>query len=321
MFSLADVADGCPLDLDLDESGTPTTAYVVVDLDSPAPAAQRETARRRLREAQPIVIGRSTQPAPMLDACDVKVSTEADQVLLAERVAGKPRVAVALVHLLRISSALDVHSGLAAEAAAYSMLLSGPDFRSWLDARGPARTPEPSHVEVRRDGDRLDVVLDRPSRRNAMDASMREQLVEALLLGLADPDLSVTLSGAGPAFCAGGDLDEFGTATDLVAAYFVRLERHPGWLVHQLGSRVVARLHGACIGAGIEIPAFAQHVIAAPDTVIGLPELDLGLVPGAGGTVSVTRRIGRWRTAWLALSGEQIDAPTALAWGLVDAIE
>ena len=59
---------------------------------------------------------------------------------------------------------------------------------------------------------------------------------------------------------------------------------------------------------------------AHPDAVLGLPELSLGLIPGAGGTVSVTRRIGRWRTAYLVLSGRRIAAATALRWGLVDAI-
>jgi enoyl-CoA hydratase/carnithine racemase len=53
--------------------------------------------------------------------------------------------------------------------------------------------------------------------------------------------------------------------------------------------------------------------------VFGLPELSLGLLPGAGGTVSVTRRIGRWRTAYLVLSGLSIDADTAVTWGLADA--
>jgi enoyl-CoA hydratase/carnithine racemase len=81
---------------------------------------------------------------------------------------------------------------------------------------------------------------------------------------------------------------------------------------------VTVELHGACFGSGIELPAFAGRVIAAPDTSIALPELGLGLVPGAGGTVSLPCRIGRHRTAWLALSGRAIDASTALAWGLVD---
>jgi enoyl-CoA hydratase/carnithine racemase len=74
------------------------------------------------------------------------------------------------------------------------------------------------------------------------------------------------------------------------------------------------------MGSGIELAAFADQVVAAPDTQIALPELALGLVPGAGGTVSLPRRIGRLRTAWLAFSGRTIDAEVALAWGLVDAV-
>jgi enoyl-CoA hydratase/carnithine racemase len=75
------------------------------------------------------------------------------------------------------------------------------------------------------------------------------------------------------------------------------------------------------MGAGIELPAFADTVIAAEDTVIALPEVELGLIPGAGGTVSVTRRIGRHRTALLALSGMHLDPATAHALGLVDRLE
>ncbi|HRD62678.1 MAG TPA: enoyl-CoA hydratase/isomerase family protein, partial [Nocardioides sp.] len=77
---------------------------------------------------------------------------------------------------------------------------------------------------------------------------------------------------------------------------------------------------GACIGAGIEIPAFAETVVATPDAWFRLPELSMGLVPGAGGTVSIPRRIGRWRTAWLLLTGRDLAAATALEWGLVDVV-
>ena len=68
-------------------------------------------------------------------------------------------------------------------------------------------------------------------------------------------------------------------------------------------------------------PPSPTGVVAAADTRIALPEIGLGLVPGAGGTVSLTRRIGRLRTAWLAFSGTTIDAATALEWGLVDDLE
>ena len=79
-------------------------------------------------------------------------------------------------------------------------------------------------------------------------------------------------------------------------------------------------MHGACIGAGVELPAFAARVVAAPDAFFALPEVAMGLVPGAGGTVSLPRRIGRRRTAYLALTGARLDSRRALDWGLVDAI-
>ena len=82
--------------------------------------------------------------------------------------------------------------------------------------------------------------------------------------------------------------------------------------------KVESFVHGACVGAGLELPAFGRRVVAAEDSYFVLPEVGMGLVPGAGGTASVPRRIGRQRTAWLALSGERIDAETALDWGLVD---
>ena len=78
------------------------------------------------------------------------------------------------------------------------------------------------------------------------------------------------------------------------------------------------RIHGSTFGGGIEMAAFAGRVVAGPDTRIALPEVSLGLIPGAGGTASLTRRIGRQRTAALGLLGTVIDASTALEWGLVD---
>jgi enoyl-CoA hydratase/carnithine racemase len=103
-------------------------------------------------------------------------------------------------------------------------------------------------------------------------------------------------------------------------AHLIRLDRSVALRIDRCQDRVVAHLHGACVGAGIEIPSFAGRVVARPDAFFQLPEVAMGLVPGAGGTVGITRRIGRWRTAYLALSGVRLDASTALDWGLVDAV-
>ena len=80
-------------------------------------------------------------------------------------------------------------------------------------------------------------------------------------------------------------------------------------------------MHGLCVGAGIELPAFARTVLTTPDASLRLPEIEMGLIPGAGGTVSIPRRIGRWRAAYLALTGEPVSGSTAVAWGLADALE
>ncbi len=127
------------------------------------------------------------------------------------------------------------------------------------------------------------------------------------------------LRGNGPSFCSGGDLNEFGTSDDLPRAHLIRAARAPGVLLHNLASRASAQVHGARIGAGIELPAFCAHVTAHREAIFQLPEVAMGLIPGAGGTVSIPRRIGRQRTVLLAATGRALDAPTARDWGLVDA--
>jgi enoyl-CoA hydratase/carnithine racemase len=150
---------------------------------------------------------------------------------------------------------------------------------------------------------------------------MRDALCAALDLPLEDASIEeIILRGAGAAFCAGGDLDEFGHARDAASAHLTRTTRSAAPLIHRLRERIECHVHGACIGAGIELPAFADRVVAAPDAFFQLPEVAMGLIPGAGGTVSIVNRIGRLRTAFLALSNQRIDAPTALIWGLVDEI-
>ncbi|MHB8661992.1 MAG: enoyl-CoA hydratase/isomerase family protein [Acidimicrobiales bacterium] len=239
---------------------------------------------------------------------------------IAAAVHAHPLAAVSLVALLRTSADGDVWAGLAQESAVYAALMGGADFRAWLATQDRAIDASPA-VLVERDDDRLTVTLNRPTVHNAFNRAMRDGLVEALQLAAVDATITeVQLQGAGASFCSGGDLGEFGTVEDPPTAHAVRLTRHPGWWTHVCADRVVARLHGACIGAGIELPAFGARVEATPDAFFALPEVGMGLVPGAGGTVSVPRRIGRQRTAWWALTGARIDAATALRWGLVDRV-
>jgi len=258
---------------------------------------------------------------PVGDVGDVAVEDAAAR--LRACVERSPRAALACGQLLRQTPELPTTPALAAEAAAYSLLLGGPEFARWLAERGAPRDRHgPEHpVRVSRDGGQLTIVLDDPGRRNAFSARLREALLEAVQLAEADETITdVRLRGAGAAFCSGGDLDEFGTATDLVAAYLVRLERAPWRVIDRIAPKVTVQAHGACIGAGTEIIAFAGRIIAAPGSFFALPEVRMGLVPGAGGSVSVPRRIGRWRAAWLMLTGDRIGVDLALRWGLVDEV-
>ncbi len=252
---------------------------------------------------------------------------ELDEVVagLQDIVARRPAASLVLAQILRMSLRLPFQDALVAESLAYSMLLGGAEFQAWRAER-PARLArigsEEQRVRMTREDGALRITLARPGARNAVDAGMRDALVEALDFALIDPDVApVILSGEGPSFSAGGDLDEFGQARDLAAAHIIRTQQSAALRVHRLRPRITARLHGACIGAGIEMPAAAGRVTAASDARFRLPEVSMGLIPGAGGTVTIPRRIGRRRTCYMALSGQVIDAVTALRWGLIDAVE
>jgi hypothetical protein len=232
-----------------------------------------------------------------------------------------PLAAATLALLLRSSASLPVPAALTAESAAYSALQEGAEFRRWRSSR-PVGPPDPgtTRVAVSRSGEELRITLSRAAKRNAVDWRMRDALTAALADAVREPGLRVSLTGNGPDFCAGGDLDEFGSRPDPATAHLVRLARSPALLMHRLSARTTVYLHGACLGAGLELPAFADRVVAAEDARLGLPELRLGLIPGAGGTASITRRVGRHRAAFLALSGRPLQAEDALRWGLVDVI-
>lgn len=302
-------------------------AVTVVDLDAGEVASEPLTP---IPAGFPGVVVGLTSAAvphghPAAPRCDV-VLAPADPALeqLLASIQAAPLASGALVVLMRSAPRVTIEEGLAAESAVYSLLQAGPEFAAWRAGR-PVRSRDPEAdgepVELARDGGSLHVTLDRPHVRNALNTAMRDALVDAFRLPALDPSITeVHLHGAGPSFCAGGDLDEFGSFPDPVTAHLVRLRQSVGRAIDAVADRVTAHLHGDCVGSGIELPAFAGRVVAAVDTRISLPELSLGLIPGAGGTVSLTRRIGRHRTTRLALTGEVLNATTALDWGLVDVV-
>lgn len=265
------------------------------------------------------------QPWAVVDADDF----DARIARLAAAVRANPLAATAAAQVLRLAEKLPLADALTIESFAYSSLLGGAEFARWRGARSAAAAApaqgDPPHgdpVTIERRGDEIRIMLDDAPGRNAMTAAMRDALYEALANALDDPTRpAVVLGGAGKCFSTGGALAEFGTATDLAEAHAVRTLHSCARALDALGERATVHLHGACIGSGIEVAAAAHRRIAAPDSWFQLPELAMGLIPGAGGTATIARAIGRHRTMWMLLTGARVGAVQALDWGLVHAIE
>jgi hypothetical protein len=307
-------------------------ALVCVDLAGAEGAASAEAAAHaalRLAELPAVSVAfgaaESRTAHALAPAFDVRLGAAdaGDLAAIEQSTAKAPLACLGLVQLLRASLARTIYEGLVAESLVYSTLQSGPEFAVWIASRArkqrePSREPA---VLAAREGATLSLRLNRPEKRNAFSAAMRDALCEALRLALHDADVTrIELSGAGAAFCSGGDLDEFGTLPDPATAHAIRSTRNAALLLAQCAPRVSSRVHGACVGAGIELPAFGRRIVARDDARFLLPEVGMGLVPGAGGTVSLPRRIGRQRTAQLALARRALGARDALAWGLIDEI-
>ena len=345
MITVQDLADGAADRPLLATDGVVDAPLLIVDLDRPVSAATIDRARTRIAASDRLLVGvRRGQGSShnavfdLIDGLDATIvgsdsddrriicAADPDQCLstLSEAVKRNTHAALILGQVLRLADDLPIAHAIDIESLAYSTLLGGPGFRRWLHERGPRPMPPPARQEpvlMRRDGSRLRITLNRPERRNAYGAEVRDGLVEGLRLAAHDPSITtIVLDGAGPSFSAGGDLDEFGTTPDLATAHLIRTRAGAARSMAQLADKIEARVHGTCVGAGIEVPAFADRVIATPEAMFRLPELSMGLIPGAGGCVSIPRRIGRWRTFWLCTTGSTLDAPTALAWGLIDRI-
>jgi 3-hydroxyacyl-CoA dehydrogenase len=172
-------------------------------------------------------------------------------------------------------------------------------------------TPETA-VAVERHGDVLVATLNNPPV-NALSTAVRQGLVDAVDAAEADPTVrALLLVGQGRDFCAGADIKEFGKPRlpPTLPEVCSRLE--------SCGKLVVAAIRGVALGGGLEVALSAHYRLAAQNARMGLPEVLLGLLPGAGGTQRTPRIIGVAAALDLILSGKQVSAKQALEWGLAD---
>jgi 3-hydroxyacyl-CoA dehydrogenase len=150
---------------------------------------------------------------------------------------------------------------------------------------------------------------------NALGAGVRKGLVDCLKQGNEDPDAAaLVLIGGGRTFPAGADITEFGkppappTLSEVIAAY------------ENSAKPVVAALHGTALGGGLELALGCDWRCATKDARLGLPEVKLGILPGAGGTQRLPRLIGAQNALEVIVGGDFVAAPKALEWGLIDEI-
>jgi enoyl-CoA hydratase/carnithine racemase len=154
------------------------------------------------------------------------------------------------------------------------------------------------------------VTLNRPQALNAFSVQMRDDLYEVLSAIKADDEVRVVIiRGAGDkAFCAGADLKEFLTAPSAVKARRIRAVRDLWRLFLSMPQPLIAVLHGYVIGSGVEIALFCDIRIASADVVFGMPEVELGILPAAGGTQTLPRILGLSGAMDMLLTGRRLDA-------------
>jgi enoyl-CoA hydratase/carnithine racemase len=166
------------------------------------------------------------------------------------------------------------------------------------------------------------LTLNRPHALNAINLAMRDELWEMLTAVRDDPDVGVViLRGAGEqAFCAGADVKEFGSAPSYIAARDARRDRDLWGTMLAFPKPMIAAVHGWALGAGCEMSLYADIRVACDDARFGLPEVNLGYIPSAGGTQTLPRHIPRGIALGMIMTGEPIDAARALRIGLVHTV-
>ena len=177
--------------------------------------------------------------------------------------------------------------------------------------------PDDALILSRTDGPVAIVTLNRPKVLNALSLDLMMLLVETLERHDGDPAIRcIVLHGAGDrAFAAGADIGDMATAT-VVDMYernqFARWER-----IKRIRKPIIAAVSGFCLGGGCELAMHCDIILASETARFGQPEINIGVIPGAGGTQRLSRVVGKFRAMELILTGRQMTAQEAHAIGLV----
>lgn len=181
--------------------------------------------------------------------------------------------------------------------------------------------PEYQTITVEKRGAVAVLTINRPDKLNALNKQVHTEGVAALDELRADTDVRVVvITGSGPkSFIAGADISEFAGQTPITQRDLF-LERTFFNSIDAFPKPVIAMINGFCLGGGNELALACDIRIAAENARFAQPEINLGIMCGGGGTQRLTRLIGEGRAMELVLTGDMIDATTALKFGLVTAV-
>lgn len=179
----------------------------------------------------------------------------------------------------------------------------------------------PAPLVLESDEGRVRVLrLNRPDARNALSAALRTELIQCLQEAENDAGVgAIVLTGEGSAFAAGADLAELLARSSEEQLHFLQ-PPHIYSIVEGLAKPVVAALNGHALGAGLELATACDVRVCSDAAKLGQPEVNLGLIPGGGGTQRLARLVGSGQAARLVLTGDPVTAEEALRIGLVDLV-
>jgi len=176
-------------------------------------------------------------------------------------------------------------------------------------------------ITVEKNGAVAILTINRPDKLNALNSKVHEEGVEALDELRHDDEVRVlVVTGAGEkSFIAGADISEFADRTPVTQRNTFQ-ERTLFNVIDAFPKPVIAMVNGFCLGGGNELALACDLRVCSPNAKFSQPEINLGLMPGGGGTQRLTRLIGEGRSMEIMLTGDMIDAETAYKFGLVNHI-
>jgi enoyl-CoA hydratase len=177
-----------------------------------------------------------------------------------------------------------------------------------------------SHLQIEQEGAVATLTLNRPDKLNALSAALIGELRETFRAFAAKPPRVVIVTGAGKAFCAGADIEEMRGMSTIEAKRYSEAGHALGAFIEELSCPVIAAVNGFALGGGCELALACDFIYASDVAKFGQPEVNLGVIPGFGGTQRLARRVGIGRARELIYTGEIIGADKALAIGLANAV-